>query len=75
MLYPTITDFFTGLQDKGYWFAKDYGNAKLPELWHLSSVLMVFVFAQAIFLMLYLVAKLHLKRPDALQKASAEGGD
>jgi hypothetical protein len=77
MLYPTITEFFTDLQKSGHWYAKDYGHAKLPELWDLNSVLLVLVFAEAILLMLYLVDRLRLRRPDALTKkiAAAEGGD
>lgn len=61
-LYPTITDLFAGF--------KDYGNAKLPELWGLSSVLTVLVFAEAIILMLYLIQRLNLRRKDRLAAES-----
>ncbi len=74
MAYPTITEFFTNLQDKGYYLAQDFGNAKLPELWQLNDVLLVFVFAQVIFLVLYLVAKFNLRRPDAVLPEES-GGD
>jgi uncharacterized membrane protein YedE/YeeE len=64
LLYPTINSLFDGF--------KDYGNAKLPELWHMSSALTVYVFALMIMLMLYTIAKLNLRRRDRVSPDAAE---
>jgi uncharacterized membrane protein YedE/YeeE len=64
LLYPTINSLFDGF--------KDYGNAKLPELWHMSSALTVYVFALMIMLMLYTIAKLNLRRQDRVSPDAAE---
>jgi len=64
LLYPTINSLFDSF--------KNYGNAKLPELWHMSSALTVYVFALMIMLMLYTIAKLNLRRRDRVSPEAAE---
>jgi uncharacterized membrane protein YedE/YeeE len=59
-LYPTINAQFDQM--------KSYGNAKLPELWHMSSYLTVYVFAMMFIMMLYAIAKFNLHRPDHVEQ-------
>ena len=47
-----------------------FGSEALPELWGVSSVLMVIVFVEAIVLLLYAVERKRLQRRD---KLAAEG--
>lgn len=55
-LYPAISDFLAGFTD--------YGTAMIPDLWDLSPVLTVYVFAQVFLLVLYLAGKTGWHRRD-----------
>lgn len=68
MLYPSITQFFIDLQNTT--LGKNYGHAKLADLWDLNEQLLVYVLAMAFLLTLYMIHKLHLQRQDRLNKGA-----
>ena len=61
-LYPRIADFFAD--------SPNYGTDKLPQLWDLSPLLAVYVFAQMMLLVLYLVARLNVRRRDRINETA-----
>lgn len=62
LLYPRLDAAFESYHN--------YGTLKLPQLWEVSSVLLVLVVAQAILLLLYVLAKRDWRRRDRLDEAS-----